>query len=242
MTGLERTIHSDQRTRGGAVSSRNAEFIRTKLLAGGFVLLPSDTCYSVAMIPWSDTSRSQLNDMLGRPANQPISIAYSSIGHAHKHVRMSIAISTVLEALTPGPLTVVCPVNESATYRSFAYKAIGSLDATIGVRISDSAIEREISGMHHLGITSTAIRDHEGREIRDFDAAVSSIRSYSKLAANGWYAIESRAGEFAARHSTVVRVTESGALEVIRHGDVHKSEIEKILDGLPTSAFRFEAA
>lgn len=242
MGGLERTITPNDLTRSGALRSRDLELIRVKLVdQGGFVLAPSDTCYSVAMVPWSKETRDQINAMLSRPPNWPVSVAFRSIAHAKQHVRMSMAVVSLLEKYTPGPLTVVCPSNPTGPGRDFAYSAVGSSDATIGVRIPDSILERELAGLHAYGVTSVAVRDRAGHEVRDLLAAMQLIHPDATLSRkSGWIAIQGDDSGFSAQHSTVIRVGKSGGLDVLRPGDIAEDDIRAALDSLPSMAFRYE--
>jgi L-threonylcarbamoyladenylate synthase len=78
MGEAEFVIGKDERTRGGSLPGSVLENVAEIIQQGGFVLLPSDTCYSIAaQPPRSEDARRRINTLLGR-TDIPISLAFSS--------------------------------------------------------------------------------------------------------------------------------------------------------------------
>ncbi len=59
-------IKKIQRTDGKALPTSIIQQMRSKLLRGGFVLLPSDTCYSLGALAIDERSRKNINTILNR--------------------------------------------------------------------------------------------------------------------------------------------------------------------------------
>lgn len=67
MGEAEFVIGKDERTRGGSLPGPVLEKVAEIIQQGGFVLLPSDTCYSIAaQPPRSEEARRRINALLGR--------------------------------------------------------------------------------------------------------------------------------------------------------------------------------
>ena len=198
------------------------------MLRGGFVLLPSDTCYSLTTIARDENARAKVNYVLGR-GNDPVSIAFSGYRHVREWVQMDESIAALLEQFTPGPITIVCKARDEVS-DEFLEGVIGSPDRTIGVRIPDSRIERDIAACTEYLLMTVAVRDPDTDEaIQDFEKAceivkMGGIADFKKL---GWDAIEGN--QFYSSHSTVVRMGGVNGVQLLREGDI---PFKHILDTL----------
>lgn len=223
------------RTKTGLLRSRDITLIREQLLRGGFVLLPSDTCYSLAMVPHDKGRRDMINGILDRPEDWPMSVAFSSINSVRRFVDLSPVAARILEAFTPGPITVVCESRPDPDVLMFVTEGIGSLDATIGVRIPDSPIEREVASCTDHPVTTVAVRDREGKPIRSFEQALEQVETATRLVSTpGWCAIQGDDDMFFGNHSTVVRVS-GDTVRDMRNGDLPFDEILRATRDLPPS-------
>lgn len=227
MNELRFLIKSDERTRYGAVSTYNGQRVRQLLLRGGLVLLPSDTCYSLAALAIDREVYKTINKILNRN-ELPISIAFPNFRTVESHIKLQGHTARLLEKFTPGPITVVCgghsKLNEVAR----------SADGTIGVRVPDSIIEREIAGYTRYPITTVAIRDHKQNVIQDFEEAIETVKKgIGRLGHQvQWAAIEGQ--QDFSQHSTVVRYDEqSKEVTLLREGEIPFVEIKSALEGLP---------
>src|SRR5215510_7639463 len=149
-------INNRRRTSGRNLPTSVVQEVRNRLLRGGFVLLPSDTCYSLSTIAKDEHARDNVNYVLGR-GNDPVSIAFSSYRHVREWVRMDEATAALLEHFTPGPITLVCKARDEVSDEFLQY-VIGSPDRTIGVRIPDSRIERDIAACTEYLLMTVAVR------------------------------------------------------------------------------------
>lgn len=216
-------IDSMQRTYGGALPTSIVQQVRSKLMRRGFILLPSDTCYSLGALAIDEGTRKTIDTVLNRK-EEPVSLAFSSYLQVQRLVEVGNMTALLFERFTPGPITIVCKAKNNVS-REFVEQALGSLDGTIGVRISDSFTEREVAACTHEPVMSVAVRDLQtGEPVQDFGKALEIVSSgVERLGGAGWAAIKGDA--FYGLHSTIIRVRESNKVELLREGDISFDEI-----------------
>ena len=198
------------------------------------ILLPSDTCYSLAAIPARIGVYESINEILNR-GKMPMSLAFPNFHAVETYVEVNITIANLLEKFTPGAITVICHAtsNISTNFGSFVKDIVNSTDGTIGVRIPDSLIEREIAGCTRYPITTVAVRDESGEIIQHFDQAREIVQSgMKKVGLSNWAAVEGK--NFLPQHSTVVRVNYStNQISVLRNGEISEEDIRSIRNRMP---------
>lgn len=218
-------IGKDRLDREGCLLAADRQRVTDVLLAGGFVLLPSDTAYSVAAVPFAAETRNRINRLLQRP-NMPVSLVFASMSSVHRWTMRNRIALRLLEEYCPGPITVVCTASANGIPAQFFDQTVASRNRTIGVRIPDSAVERDMASVTVYPVTTVAVRDVDDGEVgSSFDAALEAVAPHA--AATGfpqWCAIEGdvRYGI----HSTVVEVTADGSrLTLLREGAIAFSQI-----------------
>lgn len=228
MSGPQLLISKNHRTNGKSLATSVVQQVLGKLLGRGFVLLPSDTCYSLGALAIDESVRKNVNTVLNRK-DEPISIAFSSYLQVRRLIKMNNTVALLLERFTPGPITIVCKAKDDLS-REFLSHTIGSGDGTVGVRIPDSSIERDIAASTQYQLMTIAVRDPEtGEAIQNFGRAQEIVSlGIEKVEGAKWAAIESHT-IFHALHSTVVRVDGVGKVKLLREGDI---SFEEILDAV----------
>ena len=226
MSRPEFTFDRMHRTDGGALPTSLIQRVRSKLVRRGFVLLPSDTCYSLAALAADDATRRAVNAALGR-RDYPISLAFSSYLAVQQLIDVDNTTALLLECFTPGPITLVCKAKSDVS-SDLLSGAVGSPDRTIGVRIPDSRIERDVAACTSFPLMSVAVREPEtGEAVQDFNRACQMVDSGTdRLGHIGWGALEGDG--FYATHSTVVRVHGPEGIRLIREGDIPFDEILRV--------------
>lgn len=220
-------INKAQRTSGGALEMSVLEKVGGKLLSGGFVLLPSDTCYSLGALPINEDTRKNVDAILDRHLG-PISLAFGSYPQVEQFMAENAMVALLIKHFTPGPITIVCKAKD-AVPEYFLRNTIGSLDRTIGVRIPDSLAERDIAAGTQFPLMTVAVRENE-REVRDFQRALELVRlGTEKLGGADWAAIEANA-VFRESHSTVIRVSGLDKVSLIREGEIPFAKIEEYIN------------
>jgi L-threonylcarbamoyladenylate synthase len=127
----------------------------TALLAGQAIVVPTDTVYGVAValsVPGATSSLFALKD---RPAQTPIAVLVGSIAQALELVEPpEPPVARLLDALWPGPLTVVLRRRADVTVD------IGGDGSTVGVRCPDHALLRRLTA--EVGPLATTSANRHG--------------------------------------------------------------------------------
>lgn len=154
-------------------SEQMREILRT-IYNGGVCLIPSDTGYSLATIPHKTLNIDNLRNLLPHALNAPISLCFASRDMARKYVLFSAKDERSFDSFRFAPITLVCPLINGKVKTRLA-PVINTLN-TLGVRISDSVIERQISQKLDRPITTCAVRNADGNIIRNFDEAIEVLK------------------------------------------------------------------
>ena len=226
-------VHRGDRDDQGHLLATHLAEIHGVLENRGFVLLPSDTAYSIAAWLRSVEMRIQLNAMLGREDYEPISVAFPSVVVVQDWTAENRYADGLLACFTPGPITVV----RSAARRvpvEFTKEILRSANHTIGVRITNSAVERQVAGVGRSPITTVPVRRlaAEGKPpVTSFDEAVGIIRQRIEETGGGlWCAIEGEEIPYQST-STVVEVLGEGVSYTIRRpGAIPEEEIRACIE------------
>jgi L-threonylcarbamoyladenylate synthase len=230
-------VRASDLTPRGALSGKHLEAIRNLLgHDGGFAIVPSDTCYSLAAIPAGPRVSQRINLILDRE-KEPISLAFDGLGRVREWVKLNIWAMRLFEHLTPGPLTVVCPLRDGKApwVEQMAKDVLAAPDRTLGVRIPDSRIESQLVESCEFPVTTVAIRTRNTKQpVTDFEQArdivltgLSSIENPPPIAI-----VEGRHA-FEPGHSTVVRVfgrSYGPRYEVLRNGTITEDQLRQALD------------
>jgi L-threonylcarbamoyladenylate synthase len=141
---------------------------------GGLCILPSDTCYSLAALPFLRDSLAHLAEILPEKLTDKIPLAFGSRSLVESYVTLTARDLKIIDTSCPGPVTLVCKIKETQDQRII--EDLLHTRGDIGIRIPDSGVERQISVELQRPITTCAIRDNNGQAIRSFDDAVSIVR------------------------------------------------------------------
>jgi L-threonylcarbamoyladenylate synthase len=220
-------IRKDDRTPGGALSVANLNRIADVLLSGGYAVLPSDTAYSVAAIAVSGRTRTTINNWLRR-ADEPVSLAFPSMAAVRRWIKPNPDAETLLAEFCPGPITVVTKAALTEPAQFFT-EGVRGVNLTIGVRISDSVVEREVAAATGYPITTVAVRDLEtDQALTSFEATLEVVASRIDYIGEAPWCVVEGTGFYEA-HSSVVIVSEDGKVILKREGDIDRERIEAAL-------------
>ena len=126
----------------------------TVLLAGGSVVLPTDTVYGLAALPSVAGATDQLVILKARAAAQPFAVLVADVAQAHDLIEPPADhVAAWMASLWPGPLTLV--LRRSAEAHTLV---LGGDLHTIGVRCPDHAFVRELAAMVGPIATTSANR------------------------------------------------------------------------------------
>lgn len=223
MSNPEFIIKLTDRTANGALKTESILKIRNILENRGAILLPSDTCYSLAVLPIDKDMMQLVRTILDRE-DHPISLAFPNFEIIKQYLEINTTSAKLFEQFTPGCITVVCKAKE----KSFADITL-TQDGTIGVRLTDCEIERTVAGCTNYPITTTPPK-YNNNVIREFDIACKIIQEGIRKLRNPilWAAIET--DRFYSETSTVVTVTSDGRLLCNRDGEIPYDYIQSSIE------------
>lgn len=241
-------VRSSDLTPAGALRSGQVHAIVSVLRRGGFAMIPSDTCYSLAVRPTQANLSEHIGDILSR-VEGPLSIAFdTNIPRIREWVDLDKYAIRMIDVLTPGSLTLVSDAVPGLLPGGITPEMLGAADRTIGIRIPDGMIERELVTAADTPLTTAAVRtlDAARNTVTDFEQAREIVESgLESLGAQFPLALVEARDSFRVTHSTVVRVgrTSRGPYEIMRQGAIPQAEIDAAIDRIsPREPKGFERA
>jgi tRNA A37 threonylcarbamoyladenosine synthetase subunit TsaC/SUA5/YrdC len=162
-------------TLGGQVNLAYFRQIRQTLEYNGFGIVPSDTGYSLAALPFSRPAIGNLRLILDRP-HEPISLAFGSLRQMQTFMALTAEDERIIDTLCPGPMTLICSARKRGpTPPRRTLRPVLSDIGTVGVRLSDSPVERQLCVEMGRPLTTAAIRYPDGSIVQKFDDAYTII-------------------------------------------------------------------
>ncbi len=231
MSNTPVVISTEELTSGGALRQRDLAECVDVLINGGLVITPSDTAYALSGLPLAEGVVTCINSILDR-GTEPNSLAFGSTVLIERWCQLNLTAKRLLEALTPGPLTLVVEAAESLGDDTLG-SVLGDESRYLGVRHPDSAVERQLSNQVMQPLTTAAIRDYDGAPCTNLDDAIERVRvGIAASAAPVRRLVAIRGEPFPyTTHSTVVRCGDN-ALEILRPGAIDSAVIESAASSL----------
>lgn len=187
-------------------SSINTLYIERAVEAirdGGVIIYPTDTLYAMGCDALSQKAVERLCAAKGiNPAKQMLSVICSDLSMAALYARIDNRAFQILKRNTPGPFTFVLP---AAPILPKAFKG----RKTVGVRIPDNTIARNIAEILGHPVLSTSIAS-------DDDEIITPDQIELMPALGAELLIDGGEGDYLP--STVVDLTDSSSPEIIRQG------------------------
>jgi L-threonylcarbamoyladenylate synthase len=180
------------------------------LRAGKPIVVPTDTVYGVAVALSVPGATKELFALKDRPAQTPIAVLVGSLAQALDLVEAPAPpVARLLDALWPGPLTVVLARRDDVTVD------IGGDGTTVGVRCPDHDLLRRLTA--EVGPLATTSANRHGEPTPETaSAAAAALTADVALVIDG--------GACRGTASTVVDGTDP-ALPVLRVGPISPEQV-----------------
>lgn len=162
--------------RGELLGTAAVHEIRRLLNAGGLCIIPSDTCYALAGIPFVRGVVDLIDAILARGTKE-MPLTFGSLVQAERFVEFNHRHYRLMDNNTGDrPLTVVAPIStgQSELIRKRLPEVIHT-DGTIGVRLPHSWVERQLSSELDQPTTTAAITYPDGQGVRNLADAISVV-------------------------------------------------------------------
>jgi L-threonylcarbamoyladenylate synthase len=210
-----------------AVDEEGVNRLRACLRAGGVAVLPTDTVYGLACDPLQAAAVRRLYELKGRPPQRPAAVMFFALDAALEALPELAALErAALEALLPGPLTVLLPNRRNRYPLSCRSGALGLRVPRLPERLA--ALETlDVPVMQSSANLSGGV---EARRVEDVERIV---REGADLVLDG--------GELQGIASTVLDLSDfehEGRWRMVREGPLGEREIQVLLGPLGRGAGR----
>ncbi len=201
-----------------------AERIAESLRRGGLAVLPTETGHLLAAAATLPAAVRRAFVAKGRDPANPMHVACSTVAMATDYAVLTPRARHLLEAYTPGPLSVVVPARSSRLPDGYV-----TLHGTVGIRIPEPPATRQVIEALGQPVTATSL-NRSGEETRPVDRAL--LESLDWPAVGTVYALVENAAVVHQAASTLVRIT-GPEVEVLRPGPVPEASVRAALAGCP---------
>lgn len=141
---------------------------------GGLIIFPTETCYGVGVDATNEVAVNKLLEYKERPEGKAISIGVCDKDMASKYVDINSVADKVYRNFLPGPVTVI------SNSKSIVAKGLASEKNTLGVRIPDYKLAREIIKELGKPITMTSANLNGRKTPYEIEDVLSNISEKSK--------------------------------------------------------------
>lgn len=137
---------------------REIEKVVSALRDGGIVVYPTDTLYGMGCDALNVRAVEKICDLKGiNPQKSNLSIICNDLSAISEYARVDTPTFKLMKRNLPGPFTFILPTTSSLP-------KIYKNKKTVGIRIPDNPVIREIARMLGNPVLSTSVKD-EGEEV-----------------------------------------------------------------------------
>ncbi|MDR3642518.1 MAG: L-threonylcarbamoyladenylate synthase [Candidatus Doudnabacteria bacterium] len=193
------------------------------LKAGKAVAYPTDTSYGLAVDATNIKAINNLYQIKERGFNKPVHIIVPSLAYAKKITIWNKAAAELAKKFLPGPLTLVLELK----VKSGKLETLSANTGTIGIRIPDNNVARDLSKKSGRPITATSANppNHVGGD--DSYSAEDIVKQFKNKEFRPDIIIN--AGRLPKRKpSTMVRVFDD-VVKILREGPISEKQILKVI-------------
>lgn len=176
----------------GKLNEVQLDEVMKTLQNGGLIIYPTDTAYGLGVLAGSKRGVNKLMEYKGARAGKAVSIAVSTRKIAGEYVVLNDVARKLYEKYLPGAVTVISRQwtvdsekekgklkKEKGRRKSIDYRLV-SENGTLGIRIPDSEIVRQITSGVGEGITSTSANVSGAKTPYSIDALLDSLPEEKK--------------------------------------------------------------
>ena len=187
---------------------RNAFAVESlRLRRGGLVVYPTETFYALGCLATVHAAVERIVSVKGRPADKPLPLIVSDWEMVARFVRLRDEEVALVRKFWPGPLSVVARVDP--TVSPLARDRAGFSAVRMTPHVIAAELCREAGGPL---VSSSANRSGHPPVARPGDLDIELLRL------SGALVVETAPWPAGGLPSTLVRVTQTGALEILRPG------------------------
>ena len=203
--------------------SEHAERLSDCLRAGGVVVFPTDTIYGLGCDPENETAVRRLYELKGRPADRPAAVMFFDRERAVGALpELGDLERAAIEALLPGPLTLLLPNRD----RRFPLASGSKADARNSLGLRVPLLGNALAALASVPrpVMQSSANLSGGAEARRISDLPAGVREGADLLIDG--------GELPGVASTVLDLYDyqrTGSWSILREGAMAHEQIERAL-------------
>lgn len=179
----------------------------TILKRGGVIAFPTETVYGLGCDPRNAEAVRRIFEIKGRDWSKPLLLVAASIAQVQEVAIMNAHVEKLAEMFWPGPLTLILPLKEPTPLVSGV-----AVNGEVAIRISSSEVVKSLTSQFKFPIVATSANRSGEAECISAEAVRRALPDIDAVVDGGSLAL--------GKPSTVARVDENGAIEVIRRGAI----------------------
>lgn len=187
------------------------------LSKGGLIIMPSDTTYACVVDASQQAAVEKLVAFKARPVGKAISVFVTSLAEAEKYVEITDEQKVTLDALLPGPYTVILHSKHRVS------KLLEAENGTLGIRIPDNQFLLNVTSQYGLPLTATSANLAGQSPHYSVEALLKSLSDKKKDMID----MIIDAGPLPHNKPSAVIDISQGSMKIIRQGDVQADEIRQ---------------
>jgi L-threonylcarbamoyladenylate synthase len=193
------------------------------LAADGVAVIPTDTVYGLVCNPAREAAMRRVYELKRRPPAKPAAVMFFSLEPAFESLaELGPRTRAALEALLPGPVTVLLPNPE----RRFplACDPLGSGSGLLGLRVPALPSPLAVLAAARAPVAQSSANLSGGPDPRRLQDVPVELREGADLVLDG--------GELPGSASTVIDLSEyelTGAWQIVRKGPLQRSTLKRLL-------------
>ena len=203
----------------GELAAADVERIAASLRGGQLAILPTETGYLIAALATSEPAVLRAFAVKQRDPANTMHVAFASPAMAAQWAVLTPAARRLLDAYTPGPLTVV------AQQSGRLPDHLVTVNGTVGVRIPDHNATRQVVAAVGAPVTASSL-NRAGEEAMLIERA--AVQALDWPAQGTVFVVEDNDSVTYPVPSTLVRVT-GAEPEILRAGPVTDEMIRAVL-------------
>jgi L-threonylcarbamoyladenylate synthase len=204
-------------TRGGYLSFKCGENNAIENCAnivrdGGVIVFPTDTVYAIGCNPFNDNAVERIFHLKRRVAEKALPVLCASLMDLENIVEVSNKVRKLARSFWPGPLTIICPLNN----RDISPRLTGN-KSSLAVRIPGNPCTLSLLKFSRYLVGTSANVSGQESVKRPSQINTSTLTNFDALLDGGTLNRHP--------HSTIIHLDDDDTLTVVRNGPITEREI-----------------
>jgi len=179
---------------------------------GGVIVFPTDTVYAIGCNPFNDNAVERIFHLKRRVAEKALPVLCASLMDLENIVEVSNKVRKLARSFWPGPLTIICPLNN----RDISPRLTGN-KSSLAVRIPGNPCTLSLLKFSRYLVGTSANVSGQESVKRPSQINTSTLTNFDALLDGGTLNRHP--------HSTIIHLDDDDTLTVVRNGPITEREI-----------------